>query len=213
MGVATTYNPGSMSRFNAILLFVRLAGIAGILGRPTGAHNRATGDEIDPQTGLARTTVVRPLQRRRPRRATRRAPVPVVAEPHVALILPTASPALGRLAEAVQARASWRRPTPRARTACRSCVMPVDNESAGTRPGLQARRSRPARSSWWAAFTRDGATDAGDERLRAPARARAERAARRARQPRASTPSRSRSRTRRARRRCSRWPTAGTRRS
>ena len=58
-------------------------------------------EEIDPATGLSRATVVRPLRDAPPVPEARRLP-PQAARPHIALILPTASPALGRLAEAVR---------------------------------------------------------------------------------------------------------------
>ena len=59
-------------------------------------------DDIDPGTGLARTTVVRPYNDAMPAEP-RPTPRPLAVRPHVALILPTASPALGRLAESVRA--------------------------------------------------------------------------------------------------------------
>lgn len=60
-------------------------------------------DDIDPATGLSRSTVVRPYKDAMPAEP-RAAPRPVAASrPHVALILPTGSPALGRLAESVRA--------------------------------------------------------------------------------------------------------------
>jgi outer membrane PBP1 activator LpoA protein len=67
--------------------------------------------DIDPETGLARSTVVRPLREFPAPPGARAAPqggVPqgAVAGPrapgHIALILPTASPALGKLADAVR---------------------------------------------------------------------------------------------------------------
>ncbi len=65
-------------------------------------------DEIDPSTGLARTTVVRPLggapvapaAPATPIEVARDAPQP--SRPHIALILPTSSPQLGKLADAVR---------------------------------------------------------------------------------------------------------------
>ncbi len=64
--------------------------------------------DIDPATGLARTTVVRPYNDtslpRQAQPAQAGPPRPIAtAPPHVALILPIASPALGRLADAVRA--------------------------------------------------------------------------------------------------------------
>jgi outer membrane PBP1 activator LpoA protein len=99
-----------MSRSNAILLFFVFA----TLGSPAFSADPPAGttlpDEIDPATGLARTTVVRPYTdaAKPPAPAGEQArqapsPRPIQKRPHVALILPTASPALGRLAEAVRA--------------------------------------------------------------------------------------------------------------
>lgn len=110
MGVATTYNPGdsgapesaatSMLRFIAplFLAFVCFASAAFSAEPPAGTT--FSGDPIDPKTGLAPTTEVRPL--------TGAPPVPAAGRPitartdHIALILPTSSPALGRLADAVR---------------------------------------------------------------------------------------------------------------
>ena len=100
-----------MSRSNAILLFLlaTLASPAFSADPPAGT---TLPDEIDPATGLARTTVVRPYTDAAAAPVAPPAPAgdarapspkPVVKRPHVALILPTASPALGRLAEAVRA--------------------------------------------------------------------------------------------------------------
>jgi outer membrane PBP1 activator LpoA protein len=128
-----------MSRFNAILLFILAAAvwpafsadappstttrarIEGPLPSPQGEVLRPpplpqSPDEIDPETGLSRSTVVRPLRefpappgaRPAPQQPPGSIPVPANAIPgpsapgHIALILPTASPALGRLAEAVR---------------------------------------------------------------------------------------------------------------
>ncbi len=121
-----------MSRFNAILLlaFAALvwpafsadtpsstttrARIIGPLPPPQAAQPAPGDDDIDPATGLSRSTVVRPLREVAP------PPGPVVpgsqpvATPapraqgtvvraHIALIVPTASPALGGLASALRA--------------------------------------------------------------------------------------------------------------
>lgn len=99
MGVATTYNPGanlaapaSMSRFNALLL------AAFVLQQPPAFSQ----EDIDPATGLSRSTVVTPLRDAVPLPDAR----PVAPAPqkraHIALILPTASATLGRLADAVR---------------------------------------------------------------------------------------------------------------
>jgi outer membrane PBP1 activator LpoA protein len=68
-------------------------------------------EEIDPSTGLARTTVVRPLGGAPVAPAPAVAPgalaepakaAPEPARPHIAVILPISSPQLGKLAEAVR---------------------------------------------------------------------------------------------------------------
>lgn len=113
MGVATTYNPGSMSRFNASLLFALVVTVS-----PAFSADPLPGttpqEDIDPATGLARTTIVRPLTDAPgvPQVAPRTAPTPLISgspliaggptRPHIALVLPTASPALGKLAEALR---------------------------------------------------------------------------------------------------------------
>jgi uncharacterized protein len=126
MGVATTYNPGSnaasrgssargvpesvaafpMSRFNALLLLFVTSVVSPAFsadaqpGTTTASQAAPRDDDIDPATGLARSSVVKPLLGAPPVADPRRAPGP--ARPHIALILPTASPALGRLADAVR---------------------------------------------------------------------------------------------------------------
>ena len=105
MGVATTYNPGSMSRFNASLLFALV-----VMVPPAFSADPLPGttpqEDIDPATGLARTTIVRPLIDAPPVPEARRSPSPLqvtgAARPHIALILPTSSPALGKVADAVR---------------------------------------------------------------------------------------------------------------
>src|SRR5438132_1436822 len=175
MGVATTYNPGSnaapadssargdpepagpfaMSRFTALLLFfASMVSPAFSADPPAGT---TLPDDIDPATGLARTTVVKPLGDAPPvpdLRAPR--PTPIPGRPHVALILPTASEALGRLAEALRlgfvaaAEAGGKDAPPVTITA-------IDNEAAGL---LEACRDAQARGALLvvAAITRDGAT-------------------------------------------------------
>jgi uncharacterized protein len=109
-----------MSRFNAILLVALIFGAwpafsAAPAQGTTVADARVVvipealppEDDIDPATGLARDTIVRPLRDPAapppPERLPAKAPVAARnARPHIALILPTASPALGRLAEAVR---------------------------------------------------------------------------------------------------------------
>ncbi|HET6265478.1 MAG TPA: penicillin-binding protein activator [Usitatibacter sp.] len=91
-----------MSRSNAIFLFV-----VAMLASPAFSADPPAGttlpDDIDPATGLARTTVVRPYGDAPPPPAALPLEKPVAVRPHVALILPTASPALGGLAGAVRA--------------------------------------------------------------------------------------------------------------
>ena len=84
-----------MSRFNALLLAALT-----LLARP--AFSQEAQDDIDPATGLSRSTVVRPLRDAAPLPDARPVAPPVPKRPHIALILPTASQSLGRLAEAVR---------------------------------------------------------------------------------------------------------------
>ncbi len=127
MGVATTYNPGSnaasarssprgvsasvaaflMSRFSALLLLflTSLVSSAFSADTPPGTTSASLPgfmgeEEIDPATGLARSSVVKPLTGVAPVPDPRRLGPP--PKPHVALILPTASQGLGRLADAVR---------------------------------------------------------------------------------------------------------------
>lgn len=106
-----------MSRFNAILLVVATLGSTAFAADPPWSITFPR-DEIDPNTGLARTTVVRPLgdaplvpgaAATRPPAAAASPPAdfgpkgePHPTRPHIALILPTSSPSLGALAEALR---------------------------------------------------------------------------------------------------------------
>jgi len=152
-----------MSRANAILLFFVFA----TLGSPAFSADPPAGttlpDEIDPATGLARTTVVRPYTDAStppappgdPQQRPAPAPKPIQKRPHVALILPTASPALGRLAEAVRAgfmaavEAAGRESVP-------VNVTAVDNEATAL---IEACRYSQAAGAILVVggFTRDGA--------------------------------------------------------
>jgi outer membrane PBP1 activator LpoA protein len=144
-----------MSRFNAILLFAfaTLASPAFSADPPMGTT--LPEDDIDPATGLARSSVVRPLLDAPPVPVPRPIGRPIVARPHVALILPTASPALGRLAEAVRAgfmsavEAAGREGMP-------VNVTAVDNEAAAL---VEACRAAQASGALLVVggFTRDGA--------------------------------------------------------
>jgi uncharacterized protein len=104
MGVATTYNPGSMSRVTAIFLVVLAVLASPAFSADPPAGTTVASESIDPETGLARSTVVRPLLGAPPVPDAR--PIPrnaVAARPHIALILPTSSRSLGGLADAVRA--------------------------------------------------------------------------------------------------------------
>jgi outer membrane PBP1 activator LpoA protein len=100
-----------MSRFNAILLAVATLGSTAFAADPPWSITFPR-DEIDSSTGLARTTVVRPLGDAPAAPAAPGTPAPAAefgpksgpepVRPHIALILPTSSPQLGKLAEAVR---------------------------------------------------------------------------------------------------------------
>jgi uncharacterized protein len=154
-----------MSRFKALLPLLVFA----VLVSPAFSADpppRTTGfgpfpppeapDEIDPDTGLARTTVVRPLTSVPPVPDPRTLQRPTGApRPHIALILPTASPALGRLAEAVRlgfaaaAEVAGRDAPP-------VTVTAIENEGAQL---LEACRNSQAQGALLvvAGITRDGA--------------------------------------------------------
>src|SRR5262249_52266677 len=65
------------------------------------APRTTQADEIDPATGLSRTTVVKPLGDAPPVPDARPRPVAPPGRPHIALALPIASESLGRLAESL----------------------------------------------------------------------------------------------------------------
>jgi len=95
-----------MSRFNALLLLFITSLVSPAFsadpqpGTTTTSQATPRDDDIDPATGLARSSVVRPLvdvpSVPDPRR------LPGRTRPHIALILPMTSPALGKLADAVR---------------------------------------------------------------------------------------------------------------
>jgi uncharacterized protein len=151
-----------MSRFNALLLLFLTSMVSPAFSAEpppgtTSPQQFADPDEIDPATGLARSTVVRPLSDAPPVPDLRvpRGPSPI-ARPHIALILPTASQSLGRLAEALRlgfvaaAEAAGRSAPP-------VNVTAIDNEGIAL---LEACRDAQARGALLvvAAITRDGAT-------------------------------------------------------
>jgi len=117
-----------MSRFNAILLLAiavfvspafsddapasttTRARIVGPMPAPQGPvvypRNPPENEDIDPATGLSRSTVVHPLRELPSPSNAQPRPVPGTPSPrssgHIALILPTASASLGRLAESLR---------------------------------------------------------------------------------------------------------------
>jgi len=152
-----------MSRFNALLLAIVASLVTPAFsadpprGTTTAPQPAATETQpdIDPATGLARSSVVKPL--------TDVAPVPPAANPaapvprgHVALILPIASPTLGRLADAVRqgfaaaVEAAGKDGPP-------VNVTSIDNEAAGLVDACHAAQAAGA-ILIVGGITRDGAT-------------------------------------------------------
>jgi len=151
-----------MSRFNAILLavFALLVVPAFSADPPTGtttAPQPSATDvpDIDPATGLARTTVVKPLADAPPVNAPALR-APLAARAHIALILPMSSPALGRLADAVRQGFSAAAEVA-GREAPPVNVTAIDNETAGL---VEACRAAQAAGAVLivGGITRDGAT-------------------------------------------------------
>lgn len=153
-----------MSRFNALLLFLAIGTV--LPAFPADPPQRTPdfgpaapppqpADEIDPATGLARSTTVRPLTGVPPVPGARRV-APQGVRPHIALILPTASPAMGKLADAVRqgfvaaAEAAGREAMPVNITA-------VENEGAALLDACRGAHSEGA-VLVVAAITRDGAS-------------------------------------------------------
>ncbi|MEO7742837.1 MAG: penicillin-binding protein activator [Usitatibacter sp.] len=92
-----------MSRFTAVLFLAFASMVSPAFSADPPASTTFTSDDIDPATGLARTTVVKPLTGAPPVPDPNRPAVrTVMRTPHIALLLPTASPALGKLADAVR---------------------------------------------------------------------------------------------------------------
>ena len=142
-------------RFNALLLFLLAFAVSPAFSADPPAGTTATADDdIDPATGLSRSSVVRPLSDAPAVPEARRAPAQP-ARPHVALILPTGSPALGTLADTVRqgfaaaAEAAGRESPPVIATA-------VDNEGAAL---VEACRNAQAAGALLVVggLTRDGA--------------------------------------------------------
>ena len=91
-----------MSRFTAILFLAFASMVSPAFSADEPPGTTFLPPDIDPETGLARSTVVRPLGSTAPMPDARRIMPPAVRRPHIALVLPTASPALGRLADALR---------------------------------------------------------------------------------------------------------------
>jgi outer membrane PBP1 activator LpoA protein len=143
-------------RFNALPLLLLFAFTAppAFSADPPAGTTASAADDIDPATGLARSSVVRPLRDVPPVPDARRAPTQPV-RPHIALILPTSSGSLGTLAETVRqgfaaaAEAAGREAPPVAVTA-------IDNEGA---PLVEACRNAQVNGALLivGGMTRDGA--------------------------------------------------------
>ena len=156
-----------MSRFNAILLVVATLGSTAFAADPPWSITFPRED-IDPNTGLARTTVVRPLGGVPVAPAATPAPpqagqpadfgpmaAPQPNRPHIALILPTSSPSLGKLAEAVR-QGFVAAATIAGKESLPVHVTAIESEGA---PLLEACRSAQATGAKLvvAGLTRDGA--------------------------------------------------------
>jgi outer membrane PBP1 activator LpoA protein len=150
-----------MSRPNALLLaFLVSLATPAFSAEPTqGTTTNAPApaaearDDIDPSTGLARTTVVKPLTDV-PSVKDERPKGPARAQ--VALVLPTSSPALGKLAEALRlgfaaaAEAAGKDGLPAAMTA-------IESETTSLAESCRAAQAAGA-AVVVAAITRDGAS-------------------------------------------------------
>ena len=113
-------------------------------------------EDIDPATGLARTTVVKPLSGAPPVQDPNRPAVrTVMRTPHIALLLPTASPALGKLADAVR-QGFTAAAAVAGRQAPTVIATAIDNESTAL---LEACRQSQSAGALLVVggFTRDGA--------------------------------------------------------
>ena len=152
-----------MSRFNALLLLFFTTLVSPAFSAEPGAGTTGFGplppdsrDDIDPATGLARTTVVKPLTDVAPVPDPRRNVPAQAKRPHIALILPTSSATLGRLAEAVrQGFAAGAEAA--GREAPQVVVTAIENEATAL---LDACRASQAAGALLVigGLTRDGAT-------------------------------------------------------
>ncbi len=151
-------------RFNALILLVLFAippafsAEPGVATRNIVVAQQEPPEDIDPATGLSRNTVERPL---REFPAARPAPlppaaIPIEGRPHIALILPTTSPTLNRVAESVRlgfvaAVEGGGKESPPV------TFMPIENEGQNLLDACRAAQ-RAGAVLVVAAITRDGAT-------------------------------------------------------
>jgi outer membrane PBP1 activator LpoA protein len=155
-----------MSRCNALLLSIFLAAVPPAFSaepvpatrNTVAAEQEPPPDDIDPATGLSRTTVVKPL---RELGAGRPAPgpaegIPAAGRPHIVLILPTLSPALTSVAESVRlgflaaVEAAGKAGPP-------VTFIPIDNEAQSLLEACKAAQKNGA-ALVVGGITRDGAT-------------------------------------------------------
>ena len=144
-----------MSRFTAVLFVAIASMVSPAFSADPPPSTTSANDDIDPATGLARTTVVKPLTGAPAVPDPNRTARPVTRTPHIALLLPTASPALGRLADAVR-QGFTAAATIAARQAPTVIVTALDNEGPAL---LEACRQSQASGALLVVggFTRDGA--------------------------------------------------------
>jgi len=150
-----------MSRFNAILLgFALLASPALAADPPPASITFPAPQDIDPATGFSRSTVVRPLLDAPPAPGSQAGMPPPArpaapARPHIALILPTASPTLGKLAEALQ-QGFLAAAAVQGRNALPVHVTSIDNEGTALLEACRFSQATQAKLVV-AGLTRDGA--------------------------------------------------------
>jgi len=148
-----------MSRFNAILLALAFLASPALAADPPASITFPAPEDIDPATGLARTTVVRPLGDAPPAPGTQAGTPPPArpaapSRPHIALILPTSSPSLGKLAEAV--REGFMAAAQVEKGALPVHVTAIDNEGTALLDACRFAQSTGAKLVV-AGLTRDGA--------------------------------------------------------
>ena len=148
-----------MSRFNAILLCLATLALTAAAADPPASITFPAPD-IDPATGLARTTVVKPMTDAPPAPGSRAGTPPPArpaapARPHIALILPTSSLTLGRHAESVR-QGFMAAAEVEGRNALPVHVTTIDNEGTALLEACRYSQSTGARLVV-AGLTRDGA--------------------------------------------------------